>query len=99
MDIKEIKSTEVSEMYDFLEGLQDYGHIYHYPPEKLDEPFKKIMEGIDEIQQLMKDSFEILVDLFPIEKIWLIKDKNAIIGELQEVLTECNKQNVKWHWV
>ena len=45
-------------MYDFLEGLQDYGHIYHYPPEKLDEPFKKIMEGIEEIQRLMKDSFE-----------------------------------------
>ena len=58
MDIKKIKKEEVSEMYDFLEGLQDYGNIYHYPPEKLDEPFKKIMEGIEEIQQLMKDSFE-----------------------------------------
>ncbi len=57
MNIKKIKEEEVSEMYDFLEGLQDYGHIYHYPPEKLDEPFKKIMEGIEEIQQLMKDSF------------------------------------------
>lgn len=58
MDIKEIKSTEISEMYDFLEGLQDYGHIFHYPPEKLDEPFKKIIEGIKEVHQLMNDSFE-----------------------------------------
>lgn len=58
MDIKEIKNIEVGEIYDFLEGLQDYGHIYHYSPEKLDEPFKKIMEGIKEIQKLMKDSFE-----------------------------------------
>jgi len=58
MDIKKIKEEEVSEMYDFLENLQDYGHIYHYPPEKLDEPFKKIMEGIEEIQKLMEDSFE-----------------------------------------
>ena len=58
MDIKEIKKQEVSEMYDFLEGLQDYGHIYHYTPEKLDEPFKKIIEGMQEIQQLMKYSFE-----------------------------------------
>ena len=58
MDIKEIKSTEVSDMYDFLQGLEDYGHIYHYPPEKLDEPFKKIMERIEEVQQLMNDSFE-----------------------------------------
>ncbi|MFL0354792.1 hypothetical protein [Xanthomarina sp. GH4-25] len=58
MDIKEIKSTEVSEMYDFLQGLEDYGHIYHYPPEKLNKPFKKMMEGIEEIQQMMKDSFD-----------------------------------------
>ena len=58
MDIKKIKEEEVNKMYDFLAGLQDYGHIYYYPPEKLDEPFKKIMEGIEEIQQLMEDSFE-----------------------------------------
>lgn len=58
-DIKEIKKEEINEIQDFLEGLEDYGHIYHYSPEKLDEPFKKILEGIKEIQQLMKDSFEI----------------------------------------
>ncbi len=58
MDIKEIKKEEISEIYDFLNLLQDYGHVYHYPPEKLDEPFKKIMEGIQEIQQLMDDSYE-----------------------------------------
>ena len=58
MDIKEIKKEEISEIYDFLNLLQDYGHVYHYPPEKLDEPFKKIIEGIQEIQQLMDDSYE-----------------------------------------
>lgn len=58
MDIKEIKKEEISEIYDFLNLLQDYGHVYHYPPEQLDEPFKKIMEGIQEIQQLMNDSYE-----------------------------------------
>lgn len=57
MDIKEIKKIEIGEIYDFLQGLEDYGHIYHYPPEKLDEPFKKIMEGIDEIHKLMDDSW------------------------------------------
>lgn len=57
MDIKEIKSIEVGEMYDFLEGLQDYGHIYHFPPERLNEPFKKIVEGMQEVQQLMEDSY------------------------------------------
>lgn len=58
MNIVEIKQEEVNEIYGFLEGLQDYGHIFHYPPEKLDVPFGKIMEGIKEIEQLMKDSFE-----------------------------------------
>ena len=58
MDIKEIKKDEVSEIYDFLEGLTDYGHIYHYPADRLDKPFDKILEGISEVQQLMKDSFE-----------------------------------------
>ena len=58
MDIKEIKKEDINEIYDFLEGLQNYGHIYHYPPERLDEPFKKIIDGIDEVRQLMKDSFE-----------------------------------------
>ena len=58
MDIKKIKSQEVEEIFDFWQGLQDYGHIYHYPPERLDEPFRKIMEGIEEVQGLMNDSFE-----------------------------------------
>ena len=58
MDIKDLKSIELQEIIDFWQGIQDYGHIYHYPPERLDEPFKKIMEGIQEIRQLMEDSFE-----------------------------------------
>ena len=58
MDIKEIKAFEISEIHDFLGGLEDYGHIYHYPAERLDEPFKKIMEGIEEVQQMMNESFE-----------------------------------------
>ena len=57
MDIKQIKQIEIQEIRDFLEGLEDYGHIYHYPPEKLDEPFMKILEGIKEIQELMKESW------------------------------------------
>lgn len=57
MDIKQIKQIEIQEIRDFLEGLEDYGHIYHYPPEKLDEPFKKIMEGIEEVQKIMKESW------------------------------------------
>lgn len=59
MDIKLMKSQEISEIRDFLTQLDEYGHIYRFPPERLDEPFKKILEGIEEIQQLQKDSFEL----------------------------------------
>jgi hypothetical protein len=58
MNITEIKRDEFEEIQDFCESLREYGHIYHYPPEKLDEPFNKIMEGIKEIQRLMDDSWE-----------------------------------------
>lgn len=58
MDIKELKPQEMQEIIDFYYHIEDYGHIFHFKPEKLDEPFKKIMEGMQEIQQLMKDSFE-----------------------------------------
>ena len=58
MDIKQLKPTEIQEIYDFLQGLEEYGHIFHFPPNQLDEPFRKILEGISEIQKLMKESWE-----------------------------------------
>lgn len=57
MDIKEIKQTEMSDIYDFWQLIEDYGHIYHYPAENLDAPFKKIMEGIAEVKKMMNDSY------------------------------------------
>ena len=58
MDIKKIKEEEIHDISNFLEVLEEYGHVYHFPPEKLDEPFKKILEGIQEIHELMDDSYE-----------------------------------------
>ena len=58
MDIKKIKRFEMEEIQDFCNSIEEYGHIYHYPAERLDEPFNKIMEGIEEVQKLMRDSFE-----------------------------------------
>jgi len=58
MDIKQIKSIEMQEIRDFCDTIDDYGHVYHYPAEKLNEPFKKILEGIEEVRKLMNDSFE-----------------------------------------
>lgn len=57
MDIKEIKSSEMSDILDFCSGIDDYGHIFYMDPKKLDEPFKKIMEGIGEVQAMMNESY------------------------------------------
>ena len=58
MDINKIKEQEIHDISNFLEVLEEYGHVYHFPPEKLDEPFKKILEGIQEINELIDDSYE-----------------------------------------
>ena len=57
MDIKELKPQEMEEIIDFYYYIEDYGHIFHFEPEKLDEPFKKIIEGISEIRKMMDDSY------------------------------------------
>ncbi len=57
MDINEIKKQEVEEIYDFYSHIQDYGHVFHMDPKLLDEPFKKIKEGIDEIREMMDKSY------------------------------------------
>ena len=56
-NIKVLKKEEMQELIDFYYRIEEYGHIYHYPPERLDEPFKKILEGISEINKLMNDSW------------------------------------------
>lgn len=58
-DINQIKRFEMEEILDFYNTIIEYGHIYHFPPEKLDEPFNKILEGIKEIQNLMDESYGI----------------------------------------
>jgi len=57
MDIKELKPREMQEIIDFYYHIKDYGHVFHFKPEKLDEPFKKIIEGISEIRKMMDDSY------------------------------------------
>ena len=57
-DIGKIKQDEMDDIQQFCDGVHEYGHIFHLPKERLDEPFKKIMEGIAEVNQMMKDSFE-----------------------------------------
>lgn len=57
MNIGEIKREEMQEIIDFYYQIEEYGHIYHYSSEKLDEPFRKILEGISEVRKIMDDSW------------------------------------------
>lgn len=57
MDINELKSSEMDEIIDFYYHIKDYGHIFHLDPEKLDLPFRKILEGISEISDMIDDSW------------------------------------------
>lgn len=57
MDIAEIKKLEMSEIMDFCDFIQDYGHIFMKDPKVLEEPFKKILEGIEEIKQHVDDCY------------------------------------------
>ena len=58
MDIGEIKKSEMQEIIDFYYHIKEYGHIYHYSLENLDAPFKKILDGISEVIELMYNSYE-----------------------------------------
>ena len=55
--LKELKKQEFGEICDFINHLQDYGHIFHLDPKLLDEPFRKILEGMAEIEKMMDDSY------------------------------------------
>lgn len=54
-NIKEIKSEEMEEIIDFYHHIEEYGHIFYGKPEDLDEPFKKILEGISEIREIINE--------------------------------------------
>jgi len=57
MDIKELKKNEMEEIADFCNFVDDYGHIFYDDPKVLENPFKKILEGIEEIRQIVDDNY------------------------------------------
>jgi hypothetical protein len=56
-DIKELKKDEMMEVIDFYSFIKDYGHIFYDDPVVLDKPFKKIMEGIKEVRNIVEDNY------------------------------------------
>lgn len=56
-DIMLLKKMEMEEIKDFYYFIEEYGHIFYDDPKTLDEPFKKIMDGINEIQNIVDDNY------------------------------------------
>jgi len=56
-NIKELKKSEMGEIIDFYYFIEEYGHIFYDEPKVLDEPFKKILEGIEEVKKIVDDNF------------------------------------------
>jgi hypothetical protein len=51
-DIKDLRKNEMEEIIDFLNNIQEYGHIFYGDNQELEEPFKKIIEGIEEVRKI-----------------------------------------------
>jgi hypothetical protein len=51
-DIKDLRKNEMEEIIDFWNNIQEYGHIFYGDNQELEEPFKKIIEGIEEVRKI-----------------------------------------------
>jgi hypothetical protein len=52
-NIKDIRHAEMEEIIDFWRNIEEHGHIFYGDNQELEEPFKKIMEGIEEIRAIL----------------------------------------------
>jgi hypothetical protein len=51
-DIKDLRKNEMEEIIDFWNNIQEYGHIFYGDNQELEQPFKKIIEGIEEVRKI-----------------------------------------------
>jgi len=51
-DIKDLRKEEMEEIIDFYYLIEESGHIFYGDNSELEGPFKKIMEGIEEIRAI-----------------------------------------------
>ena len=57
-NIKDIRKNEMQQIYDFLVHIEEYGHIFYSNNQDLEEPFKKITEGIEEIRKIIDEYWD-----------------------------------------
>ena len=56
-DINEIKRDEMTEIIDFYYFISEFGYIFYDKPYVLDEPFRKILEGINEVREIVDNNY------------------------------------------
>lgn len=54
-NIQEIRNEEMEEVIDFYHFIKEYGHIFYGKNEDLEPAFTKIMEGMNEVRQIVKE--------------------------------------------
>ena len=56
-NIKDLRNIEMQEIIDFYYHIEEYGHIFYGDNSELDKPFKKIIDGIEEVKKIIEDYY------------------------------------------
>jgi len=53
-DINQLRKEEMEEIIDFYNFIAEFGHIFYGDNSELEEPFKKITEGIEQVKAIIE---------------------------------------------
>ena len=53
-DINQLRKEEMEEIIDFYNFIAEFGHIFYGDNSELEEPFKKITEGIEQVKEIIE---------------------------------------------
>ena len=55
--IKQLRKGEMEEIINFYHFIKEYGHIFYGDNSELEEPFKKITDGIEQVRAIVEDYY------------------------------------------
>ena len=53
-NINQLRKEEMEQVIDFYYHIEEYGHIFYGDNSELEEPFKKITEGIEQVKAIIE---------------------------------------------
>ena len=56
-NINQIRKEEMEQVIDFYYHIEEYGHIFYGDNSELEEPFKKITEGIEQVREIVENYY------------------------------------------